>query len=331
VRGQGIWWAAWKVDTAKEPAFLGLLKAFQRVGTFALSLDRRPASEIAVIIDDESIYYESDKNSMDLPLIFEQRLWGLPRMGAPFDTYLLGDLLKKGCPPYKLYIFLNPFRLDDRRRASLRQILRRDERVALWVYAPGLIRNDLSLENMEDLTGLRFGMGEQPWGPHVHITDFDHPITKGLAQDTFWGTDSKFGPLFHVDDPRARELGQVVYSQGNCKPGFAVKTFPDWISVYSAAPNLPASVLRGIARFAGAHIYSEAGDVLYASRELLGVHTVSGGPRTIRLPRKVEVIHDLFEDRRVAADAAEFEVRLAPASTSLFFTGLASALRELKP
>jgi len=329
-RGQGIWWAGWKTDTAREPAFLGLLKSFQRLGTFTLALDRRPASEIAVVIDDESIYYESVKNSLDLSLIFEQRLWGLPRLGAPFDTCLLDDLLEKGCPPYKLYVFLNPFRLDGGRRAALKKIVRRDRRLALWIYAPGLILDDLSLENMQDLTGIRFGMGEQPWGPHVHLTDFGHPITRGLAHDLSWGTDAKLAPLFHVDDPGARELGQVVYSQGNCKPGFAVKDFPEWSSVYSAAPNLPASVLRGIARHAGVHIYSGAGDVLYASRQLLGVHTAAGGGRVFRLPAAVEVVHDLFEDKRVAADAAEFEVSLAPASTSLFFTGGGAALEKLK-
>ena len=31
VRGQGIWWAAWKVDTVKEPAFQPLLKAFEKL------------------------------------------------------------------------------------------------------------------------------------------------------------------------------------------------------------------------------------------------------------------------------------------------------------
>jgi len=328
-RGQGIWWATWKVDTVKEPAFLPLLKAFQKVGTFALSLDREPASQAAVFIDDESFFYQSVKNSLDIPLIFQQRLWGLPRLGAPVDVYLLQDLLEGKLPLYKLCIFLNVFRLDQKRRAALKKEIRRNQRTALWIYAPGLISDQISLENMTDLTGFRFGMGEQPWGPLVHITDFGHPITQALNQDLFWGTNSKLAPLFHVDDPEARVLGQVVYSQGNCKPGFAVKAFPEWRSVYSAAPNLPASVLRGVARFAGVHIYSDAGDVLHASRQLLGVHTAGGGRRTFVLPRRVEVVHDLFENRTVAQNASEFEVTLPPASTSLFYTGDSKTLTNL--
>jgi hypothetical protein len=329
VRGQGIWWATWKVDTIKEPAFLPLLKAFQRLGTFALSLDRRPASEIALFIDDESFFYQSVHNRLDIPLIFQQRLWGLPRLGAPCDVYLLRDLLEGSLPAYKLYIFLNAFRLDERRRVSLKREVRRDQKTSLWIYAPGLIKDQPSPENMHDLTGFRFGRGDQPWGPLVHITDFGHPITRDLDQDLFWGTNNKLAPLFHIDDPEARILGQVVYSQGNCKPGFAIRSFPEWTSVYSAAPNLPAAVLRGIARFAGVHVYSDAGDVLQVTRQLIGVHTVGGGKRTFQLPRAVEIVHDLFADRTIARDTAEFEVNLARASTSLFYTGETKVLESL--
>jgi hypothetical protein len=329
-RGQGIWWASWKVDTMREPEFLPLLKAFERLGTFALALDRTAWSEIGLFIDDESFFYESDRNYLDVPLVFQQRLWGMSRLGAPHDVYLLQDLIEGKCPHHKLRIFLNCFRLDEARRAALKEALWSNKGVALWIYAPGLIKDDLSCENMQDLTGFRFGMGEQPWGPLVHITHFGHPITQGLTQDLFWGTNSKLSPLFHVDDPEAEVLGQVVYSQGDCKPGFAVKVFPGWTSIYSAAPNLPASVLRGIARFAGVHIYSEAGDVLYASRQLLGVHTVSGGRRLFRLRGSVDIVYDLFETKPVARNTALFEADLPPASTSLFFTGEAEIIADLK-
>jgi len=183
---------------------------------------------------------------------------------------------------------------------------------------------------MEELTGIRFGIGEQPWGPLVHVTDFTHPITAGLAQDLVWGTNAKLAPLFHVDDKEALVLGQVVYSQGDCKPGFAVKKIGARTSVYSAGPNLPASVLRGVARFAGAHIYNDAADVLYATPELLGVHTIAGGRRTFRLRRTAEIVYDLFERRAVARESAAFDVDLSPASTSLFYTGPAGVLEKLK-
>ena len=80
--------------------------------------------------------------------------------------YFLDDLLDGDLPPYKLYIFLNPFHLNNRRRAALKQALRRDGRVALWLFAPGLLNSDdlgagddpaRYTSQMTDLTGLRFG------------------------------------------------------------------------------------------------------------------------------------------------------------------------------
>ena len=322
--GEGAWWALWKVDAVKEPRFDAVLRELRELGEMSMGLDRSSAAEIAVLLDDESFFYETCRYNLDIPLVFQQRLWGLPRLGAPFDVFMLDDLLAGTLRPYKLYVLLNPFRLDGARRSALSKELKKDGRTALWIYAPGYLKDSPGLENMEELTGFRFGAGEQPWGPLVHVTDFGHPITKGLAGDLSWGTNAKLAPIFHIDDPRARVLGEVVYSQGNCRPGFAVKEFPDWRSVYSAAPNLPASLLREIARWAGVHIYSDAGDVLYANKSLVGVHTLAGGARTIKLPRTAAAVVDVFSGKTIARDTAGIEVVLEPRSTSLFSLGGAS-------
>jgi hypothetical protein len=316
------------------------MKRFQELGQWALDLDRRPSAQVALVLDDESYFYEANNNSVDIPLIWRQRVISLNRFGAPHDVYLLDDLLDGDLPAYKLYVFLNPFHLNNRRREALKHILRREGRTALWLYAPGLLNSDAGNgqvapppnELMTDITGLRFGQSDGPWGPLMHVTNFRHPITRGLPQDWFWGTTNPIGPLFHLEDPDATTLGQVVYSLGRCKPGFGVRTFnhddpPNaWNSVYIATPDVPAPVLRGIARFAGVHLYNEDGDVLYASPDLLSVHTVSGGPRTFKLPKTVEVVYDLFNQQRVAGNVSEFAVELPPASTALFFTGRRGAL-----
>ena len=333
-RGHGIWWLRGggenpHFDPVLEPAFGPELARLHRLGTFGLELDRAPEAEIAILLDDESYYYTTVRNDLDLPLVFQQRLMGIPRIGAQADYYLLNDFLAGRVPPAKLYIFLNPWHLDGGRREALARELRRDGRVALWIYAPGYLQDEPGLEHMAELTGFEFGLGDNPWGPTMQITDFTHPITQGLSEDLFWGTNANLGPVFYLDDPGAAALGQVVSSLGRCRHGLGVKEFDDWKSVYVAAPNVPAPVLRGIARYAGVHLYSEAGDVLYAIRQLLCVHTLSGGPRTLHLSRTVEVVHDLFENRRVAEGVDTFEVDLPPRSTSLFYTGDAELLKKL--
>ncbi len=69
--------------------------------------------------------------------------------------------------------------------------------------------------------------------------------------------------------------------------------------------------MRNIARAAGCHIYSDAGDVVYASRNFLGIYAPAGGSRNVRLPRKSRVI-DLLENRVLADGVTSFELKLEP-------------------
>jgi hypothetical protein len=330
-KGLDMWWLFESVNPAQGAAMGPLLGSFHDIGNFLQQTDRAPAAEAAVLIDDESLLYEANRINFDLPAILQQQFWGLPRMGAPFDTYLMQDFIDGKLKPYKFYFFLNALHLDKARCAALNRQLRRDGRVALWVYAPGYIGDAPSLDHMRELTGFNFALHREPWGPQMNILDFTHPITRDLPQDLYWGTNNKLSPIFSVDDPEAHVLGQVVFSRGNCKPGFAVKKFPEWTSIFIAAPNIPGPVLRGVADFAGVHLYNREGDIIYANRDLVGVHTVAGGERTFKLPREVEAVYDLFEGKTVARNASEFKVRLAPVSTALFYTGNAALLAGLRP
>ena len=76
-------------------------------------------------------------------------------------------------------------------------------------------------------------------------------------------------------------------------------------------------------------MYNEDGDVLYATPELLAVHTVSGGTRTFKLPAPAEVVFDLYRNQLLERDTAQFCVDLPPASTALFYTGPADKLQSV--
>ncbi|MEZ4861125.1 MAG: hypothetical protein R3C14_07460 [Caldilineaceae bacterium] len=315
-------------------------KRFDEIGNWALQLNRTPAAEVAVLLDDESFFYEANRNNIDIPLIWHQRVVNLNRFGAPHDLYLLNDLLEGRVPEYKLYIFLNPFHLNNARRQRLKKLICRDNKVALWLYAAGYINEDYPevgphTDYMTDLTGFRFGKGGSYYGPFMHLTNFEHPITRGLSQELFWGSTRAIAPNFHLEDPDAAVLGEIVYTLGRCRPGFGVKTFhPEdptraWTSVYSAVPTVPSPVLRGIARFAGVHLYNEEGDVLYATPDLLAVHTVAGGLRTFKLPKQTEVVYDLLHEQTLAHNTDHFAVTLPPASTALYYTGTEECLRLL--
>ena len=341
---QGITWLEndyFAEDPSLVDEFHALQARFHAIGNWAVQFDRTPSAEVAVFLDDESYLHEANQNGISLPLIWHQRLMNLNRFGAPHDLYLLNDLLEGRLPEYKLYIFLNIFHLNGERRAALKAQLRRDGKTALFLYAPGYINEDVpeqpfGIDHMTDLTGFKFGMGKSYWTPMMHVTDFSHPITQDVSQELFWGTTRSLAPLFHLEDDDANTtvLGNVIGSLGRIQPGLGVKTFnagtkDAWNSVYVATPNVPSPVLRGVARFAGVHLYNEDGDVLYATPRFVAAHTVKGGPRTFKLPQPAEVVYDLYQRKLLGQNTAEFCTQLPPASTALFYTGPAAALRAL--
>lgn len=103
-------------------------------------------------------------------------------------------------------------------------------------------------------------------------------------------------------------------------PAFAVKRMRDWTSVWCGVPNMPACLLRNIAKFAGVHIYTEGDDVVYASNSLFAVHARYSGERIIHLPRPCTVV-DPFTDNTIAKGVQSFTVALRRGQTGLWLLG----------
>jgi hypothetical protein len=142
----------------------------------------------------------------------------------------------------------------------------------------------------------------------------------------------RIGPRFYVNDPEATILGRLAgivqedpSRQGRRgrrgrggppaprvhQPGLVVKPQDGWTSVYSSAPIVSHAVIRGIAKAAGCHIYSDAGDIVYANNGFLVVYAPPGGTRTVRLPKKSRVV-DVVEDKTIAESTESLELSLEP-------------------
>lgn len=321
--GAGAWWCDWGKSTGGAYAESEVMDVFKRsleIGTRALALpDRSSIAEVAVVIDAESSFYRSTLNNFDLPS-WRNHAWGNVRMGAPVDVILLSDVLADRVRDYKFYFFVNAVHFDPHERAHIKEMLRRDNKLALWVYAPGFVSEDLSEDHCHDLTGIRLKMTPRQWGSHVFISNFQHPITHNLPTTTTWGTEMRLGPLFTVDDADVTTLGTVVINQGRCEPGFVLKEEQNWSSVYSAAPNIPPGVLRELARYAGVHIFNEDDDVMYADRAFVALHTVRGGQKRIILPHRADVF-ELYSDRKVGSQCEVFYDNMEAGTTHLYYYG----------
>jgi hypothetical protein len=246
------------------------------------------------------------------------RQWGLA--GVPFDTYELHDLAHPAFPGgrYKLLIFVNCAYVAMSAAVGVRR-WQGDGRTLLWTYAAACL-DDAHFDPAlgEELIGMRLGCrrrrepirigipgetrarsgssGSSPPAPNTPFAE----LVRGSASLDF-GTSAAVGPVFFADDPRAVVLGRI---RDGGQAAFAARDHGTWRSVYLSMLNFGPALLRNLARFAGAHVWIESNDVLYANRSMLCLHTASAGEKVIRLPRPASVT-DLWSGETSAGPVAE--------------------------
>ena len=343
-RGSGMWYMDLLGGMFHDPAITQLLSDIKGVDEKYLDADKRSVPDIAVILDEDSFRYFGDGEVLFTALLSAQKQWELGFLGAPFDCYRLRDLMESGVPDHRLYILLNAFRVTPAERAVLHARFKRNSATAVWVYAPGYIgENGLSLSHMQSLTGIRLAEDDSPGELHVEVTNFEHACTKDVPKGLSYGTDVnveaikatfdhhlylkdpsdpslrrdlagfRITPRFFSDDPEVTVLGQLA---GLNKPGLVVKSQKGWMSVYSSAPILPAALLRNIARAAGCHIYSDAGDVVYANKRFICIYAPHGGRRVIHL-RRPGIVLDAFDNSMLSSGSADFALSMEANSARL--------------
>jgi len=266
IKEVGEWWSDNTGGWYNHPQIVKCIAKMRKIMKFSQKFVS-PIKGITIILDDKSLLYQKPGDELTRPLITKQVSCEYGRIGTPYHLYLVDDLKDPSMPDYKLYIFLNTFHLSSEQRKIIKQRVQVDGKTIVWMYAPGFVNKDLSLKNSFDLTGIKLSLENIESDLHINITNFEHPITKELSKNTRFGTDNYIGPVFYCSDPDAITLGNLTYKFTIVKPGFCIKEFKDWTSIYIAAPYVPSNVLRGIAKFSGVHIFSEGEDILYVNRD----------------------------------------------------------------
>jgi len=295
------------------------------VAEASLGWDRTSVSEIAVIVDDYSLAYLAQGNTLSLPLLVLQQ-FEIARIGAPVDVWLLDDLIAGRAPDYKLYIFVDAFLLDQKARDTVRNHVARNGKTALWIYAPGALDEMASGRTALELTGISVGFVQKAGRLRAKIIDPSHPLLDGVPKDLEYGAEEMTGPIYFALPTKGCEpLAAIqVPSLGTNPPrtwaGLMARDFDAWTSVYSAAPDVPAPVLRSIARKAGVHLYVDTGDVVWASASLLAIQATSDGEKRIRLPGPADV-RDVLTREQIATGVMEFALTMRAGETRLLYVG----------
>lgn len=308
----GQWWFDMGGGWYDDPRILEDIGRMKAIADKTVDWERQPVSEIAFIVDPQSLAHLKTSDQLSALFMLHQ-LPPLGRCGAPFACYTLDDL--SDIPPQRLYIFANAWAITDGQREMIEQHVKRNGATALWLYAPGLVRQDrLDEVGMAELTGIRLRYTEDPAPLRVALSDGDDPILRGLDSGTTYGAEQPFAPVVYADDPDAVVLGRLT---GSDLPGLVVKRLPGWTSVYSSAPVPPAALLRNLAKGAGVHIFVDSDDTVYANAGLLSLIVDEPGPRTVTFPKPVS-LDDLFVGESVAEQVTELKVDMPEKSTRLW-------------
>ena len=101
--------------------------------------------------------------------------------------------------------------------------------------------------------------------------------------------------------------------------GLSVQRMNGWTSAFLRNPaELTPATLKSLAKSAGVHLYSDAEIPVYADDRFLALHSKEGGEMTIRLPRRVTKITELFSGKLAAENVSEFQWNFRAPDTVLF-------------
>ena len=288
-------------------------------------------AEVAIFNSMTAPYYHKRDEISEYLFVEGLRQFVMPETGVPFDDYVLEDF-DKVTKSYKVYIFPNAFFMPSELRKTIREKLEKENATAIWFYAPGYAdENGVSLNNMEELTGIEFEInnrhdflqvnlenqlaqktGVTSFGSDLSLNGFDEAV-RGSDWPRVSSDDYKFQPSFYPVE-KLEVLG--TYERDD-QPAFAVKEVNGAKTVFIGAPMVPAEVLKSLFQDVGVHIYSNNGNLVFANEKYLACVLKSDGDQVIHLPAEKSVT-DLLNGKELFQSTDEIKVSGRKGETRIF-------------
>lgn len=308
----GLWWFDLFGGYYDDPALVKEVTNMMRVQQKLDGVPMRSVAEIAVFGDVNSMFYVNQHARVNDDCLVKGRD-ELNRIGAPYDLYDFGFIDDPALPhdQYKLYIFLNAFKISDAQRKLIDKQVKQKGRTALWVYAPGYVQDKgFDTKAMSEIIGINVAQLEGK--EQIIAVDKGFAKREGVTYKTMLPT----APAFYIDDSKAEVIGKYETSG---KPALGYKKIGNHTAYYSALGGLTTPVFREVARQAGVHIYHEGSDPVYVNNRLIGIHIQGSTAPTISLPlNKAIVLQELFDGGQVTAQNGTCQLPADTGTTKLY-------------
>lgn len=310
-----IWWFDLWGGWYDHERILNLFGEMQKVADESLQLPRRSVSQVCVIVDERSFLYFSRLRRGwvgDIPWIRDQKE-EIDRFGAPYDIFLMEDLGTLDCSNYRMVIFFNSVVLTEHDKEMISQKVMNQNRTLLWLYAPGLIGDRISIDNVSSFLKMEIDYEESRTESDVFTNLHDRKLTsKGSSVAPFVYVKSGSGKVYgHTND------GHAILAE---------KKEMTFTNVIGSLPPVQWEVIRFLAAEAGVHIYDDEGDYVLATESYLSIRASHPGKRSVRLPAKCALLEVLDSDnefktepRGVRKAADKFEMDFPETGRVRFF------------
>ncbi|MFB6272028.1 MAG: beta-galactosidase trimerization domain-containing protein [Salinibacter sp.] len=302
-KGMGLWFYDFGVagiqrpykggsqGTWDHPSVMTDIERMKSIFEARMDEPYRSAADVLFVYDTESFYYTASLQGSD-PVsrtLVNYTTLAAFRSGVVFDPIHVDDLDRVDLSQYEVVVFGNTYVLDEEERAFIQDEVARDGRTLVWFYAPGYVNettSEASAKSISRLTQIDVRPTTLSQVPEVSVSlSSDSTVRYELG-------DEPIAPLFAVSDKGAKSMGHFVE---NGKTAVARKRFDDHTAWYVGLPSRKTQPVQRILRESGAHVYSDAGDIVYGGGGVLAVHTEEGGTRTLTLRDGPEITLDLPE------------------------------------
>ncbi|HUI11665.1 MAG TPA: hypothetical protein VL221_15125 [Bacteroidota bacterium] len=278
-----------------DPPLVEAIRPFAALGAERARLDTTSAAEIACVYDPKAFFAtehwkgEEPWTGYGIAVCDHFNHWfinsqqrALARMSAPYDSLYKFDVTPSDVKRYRLLFLVNLFYMDDGETEKMAAMLEGSGVTVVWYYAPGFIApGGFAPEHMERLTGFRFSVLPDPGPMQVHVEAMSGVVPKII------GTSKHQHPRFALEGDDMEVFGRWV---DNGRPAFARRPCRGWTSIYTGTAPLTSDILRRIAADAGAAIWSDRHDIVYATRDAAAVIATGEGERTLRFPKAMQSV-----------------------------------------
>jgi hypothetical protein len=260
-----------------EPTLMNEIKKLKSSFDSSLATPFVSNADVLLVHDTKTFYYTGSSKEYSYMAHWANN-WIPPaifKSGAIHDVIHVDDLDKININQYKVVVFVNTWVLNEQQKSLIKTKVAANGRSLVWIYAPGFGNEKEWNKNfIEELTGIKIKQLKTPTAISVVV---DSGIT-GNNKFSLWN--KKIDPLFIADDDKATVLGSIDSLGG---AAFVKKQFKEYSSWFMTIPPSSIEIWRYVLKESGAHIYATGSDVMYAGNNVLAVHTLKGGQRTITL------------------------------------------------